>query len=179
MSEPLKNDAATEIEPGTAMVPHKDNELALGIGPQGPPRFWTSLDPNKPEDAWMFQELMTDRGESIDKWIGKTFVAVHCLRHRCQKVDEESGELVDLIRTVLIADNGDTCAWFGGKATQCLMSICSMPLIGSPPWKPALPLEVTQVSFAGKKRMHLLKVPKEFLTSLAGKAPHGNKRRQS
>jgi hypothetical protein len=138
------------------------NPCNIFADPDGANVAWTTLDVNNPEHVFLLQEIGNEGSTTIDRFIGKTFTAVHMHICRWSLVEEETGEVKEGLRITLIGKSGELLTFAGESSRRCLQRLCSIPCIGHPPWPDGLVLAIGQVT-EGKKRRHTLSVPKDHL----------------
>lgn len=151
------------------LVPVPNNSPLVPTGPQrynifqedgDSADFWTTLNPDIPEQAFYLQEAMSGEAEDINKWINKVFNTTHVLTHPFQKVNADDGLIISGLRCVMIGPDGKMTAFTGTGARRSMRRLAVMA--GEPPWIPFLPIEVTQLDLDNAKRMHVLRIPKGF-----------------
>lgn len=123
------------------------------LGSSGP-NFFTSLKPaNEQERAALASALMAPTGR-VEDLIGKTIRLTHVVCQPTETVDEGTGEVVPLVRTILITDDGSSYACSSGGILRSLQMLYT--IYGSAPWSPGLPLEVQQQSLKSGHRIFRL-----------------------
>lgn len=81
--------------------------------------------------------------KSLADMLGKTIELVDVVAHPVQLIDEETGEMVDTIRTVLIDKNGVAYTAVSGGVTNSLQKL--FMIFGMPTWDEPVKVEVKQV----------------------------------
>lgn len=104
---------------------------------------WTSLDLKKPEqnDLFMFHRQATD-GRIRDA-VNQEIAIVHILAHPAQKMDVATGELLDLVRVVLIDADGVGWQAFSKGIRSSVKALFQSR--GLPPYDPPVKVVVQQV----------------------------------
>lgn len=113
--------------------------------------LWTSLPEDKPAKI-----LQAMQGDSIPlaNVLGKTLTVQHILAHRVELVDEETGEIDEGGRIVLLTTDGKQYACVSKGVLASLKAI--MHYYGTPPWDKGLKLKVVQASTRGARRVFKL-----------------------
>ena len=140
-----------QVEPPHPLNPFENRDLGGA--------FWTTLDLQTQEGRYLSDDAFGPTVDDMSKWINKTFIARDVLVHDAQTTDEQTGEVIPLVRVVLIGANGGMVAWTGRGATRSLTRIGQT--WGPPPWVDGLPIKITEIAVGANKRTHLLTVDQE------------------
>lgn len=113
--------------------------------------LWTSLPQDKP--ARILQAM---QGDSIPlaNVLGETLRVEHILAHRVELVDEETGEIDEGGRIVLVTPDGKQYSCVSKGVLASLKAI--MHYYGTPPWPKGLSLKVVQTATRGNRRVFKL-----------------------
>lgn len=96
--------------------------------------------------------------ESLDEHIGEELLVVDVVAYPVQLVDENTGEIVDALRTILVTKDGKTYAAVSQGVTNSLSRIFS--IVGEPSWKDEpLKLRAKKVSTrSGQNKVTILEL---------------------
>lgn len=151
----------TSPTPGTAVAPLGANGVAAvnaaAAGSIFDPatlnmRLFTSFPES--EAGKVFELIQTSTGAVADL-IGKQIAVKHIVAHSVEIVDEDTGEVTDADRIVLVTPDGQSFACVSNGVRRSLQMI--MALTNSmPPWDPAMVLEVSQKNTNKGRRTYIL-----------------------
>lgn len=115
-------------------------------------RLFTSFP--EEESGRVFELIQSSTGKLADL-IGKEVAVQHIVAHSVELVDEDTGEVNDADRIVLVTPNGESYACVSNGVRRSLQQI--MALTNSmPPWDPAMVLSVKQVNTSRGRRTFIL-----------------------
>jgi Phage Single-stranded DNA-binding protein len=114
-------------------------------------RFWASFPAKTAEDKTMLQKVLNGQHTAISDMLGKEIAVKHVCVKTVELTNEETGEVADATRLVLIGPDDEMYACTSDYAWTTLREIMSPLLYGPPPWDPAL-LLVCEQHRSGRKR---------------------------
>lgn len=82
--------------------------------------------------------------KKVADMLGKTIELVDVVAHPITMIDEQTGEVIDTVRTVLIDKNGTSYTAVSGGITNSLQKL--FMVFGMPHWEEPVKVEVKQVS---------------------------------
>lgn len=137
---------------GSANVPAKMPDVPYFVTPEDMVKVWSSF----PEGnaGTVIAAMQGGSAAPFSEHIGKSFDVEHVIAHRVELVDEETGEVIEADRVILVAPDGAMVAGVSvglKRGVQLLMSF-----FGLPPWKPALRVELRQVNTRKGRRTYTL-----------------------
>lgn len=119
-------------------------------------RIWSSLDDGSIDAKKKAYNATVNQTASIESMIGKTISVVHVVVHPANLENEETGEVVTLLRTILIDSDGNS---YGCMSKGLLSDLAKIEaIIGPPPWKEGLQLRPIQVSIGKGHRVFKLEL---------------------
>lgn len=93
---------------------------------------------------------INSKGQSLDETNGAVINVVNYAAHPVRMVDENTGELVEAVRIILIDENGVNYDAVSQGVASSLQKI--LAIVGPAPWEPALAMKmVTQKTRKGFK----------------------------
>lgn len=117
------------------------------------PLFWCSIPSDTPEGkalTWYAREGPSEQAADL---LNQEVIVANLLLHPIQ-VTDQSGEVIDLIRAVMIDPAGKCVASSSTGIVNSLRTACQ--IFGRPPWDPGLRFTVIQISTKSKNRMYKL-----------------------
>ena len=116
--------------------------------------YWSSLKPQtNGEKAILFQAIDGDC-KSFNDLVGQQINVIHVVMRPATTTDDETGEVRDGTRIVLIDDKGQC---YAGMSEGVLNSLRSLSMaFGPPPWAPPMPVNFRQIPLNGNRRMFKL-----------------------
>lgn len=115
-------------------------------------RLFTSFP--EAEAGKVFELIQTSTG-SLSDLIGKRIAVQHIVAHSVEIVDQETGEVQDADRIVLVTPEGESYSCVSNGVRRSLQQI--MALTNSmPPWDPAMVLDVKQKNTRLGRRTYIL-----------------------
>jgi len=104
----------------------------------------------------VFELIQTADGQVADL-IGKEIAVEHIVAHSVEIVDEETGEVDEADRIVLVTPEGESYSCVSNGIRRSLTML--MALTGKmPPWKPALLLTIRQINTRRGRRTYILEL---------------------
>lgn len=135
------------------------NELALAIPPELSPRggtsqFWISSVPKTDLDRALVLEAMLGELPKLGDSIGTVLRIKDVAFQSLALVNEQSGEVEPAVRTVVFCDDGKAYSAVSDGIHKSMSLVFG--LWGKPPWNPAKPFVVRQLSLKGGHRYYYL-----------------------
>ena len=168
----------TDQPPPPAPVPPAEEERwLLPLDPtEGPPIWWCPWDVTTDEGAALVTHCLGKADHATNEVLNQPFELQALLLHRVELKDQETGELVPLIRTVLVRPDGTTLAACSVGLYMGARVICALK--GKGPWSPALLVAVKQQPTRLGRRTYTLELLGRPAAGPAPEeAPNGRKRR--
>lgn len=107
--------------------------------------FSTMPNTGKRADRIKLYNAVANAEKKVSDLIGETITVVHMVAHPTQMLDEETGELRDLTRIVLIGPEGESYHSMSNGVVQSMKRICD--IVGAGPWEDEpLVIKVKQIS---------------------------------
>ena len=82
-------------------------------------------------------------GENLGDHLNKVIEVENFVAHPVQMVDDQTGEIIEALRIVLVTPTGETYASVANGVLSSIQKISG--IIGSAPWTPALKLKAVEV----------------------------------
>lgn len=168
MSSPNETGTAVAKSEGTAIGGLATFRDALAQN------VFTSLD--IATDQGKAQLLMAMQGENdaLGDLVGEVVEVSHLVVHNVEVLDEQTGELLERDRIVIITPDGSMLAAVSQGIRKSVQLLTA--LYGLPPYTPALRVKVVQVNTRKGRRLYQLVPAVEVQTSDASKTTNARKR---
>lgn len=134
------------------LVPDAKVEANGDLSPFNPTAsidYWCSIDASTQEGKMLRYAARQGKAEQCGDAIGREVVVTDLLLHGVTLVTE-SGEMKDLIRAVMVLEDGTLVGTCSTGIVGCLKTACAE--FGVPPWRPGLRFRVVQLVLKGSKR---------------------------
>lgn len=137
-----------EIEEGTEIVPfdHDAESLPATFEPKSGDLAFCSMPYATREQALTVYNMLSGNSGSLadlaDTGTGE-LAAVHVIAHRITLTNEETGEITDATRIILVDEKGEPWGCVSNGIAGSLKKLFS--LVGPPPWTPPLRLRPVRV----------------------------------
>ena len=157
--EYLMSDQPENIETtdAGAMVPVPSGGFSLE---KRSPRFWTNINQDKPENKWLVMHCHQKADLSSEQVVGTTFKLVHILAHPVRVQAQADGELLQLVRCVLVNDEGQTCSFVSQGIYDALELLIST--YGPGPFDPSMPCTIRPLKTRAGRQTYEINVPKTY-----------------
>ncbi len=138
---------------GTSIIPTSLDGAAVSAFTGAGLNALSSLNLATPEGKATFVTLKQGTHPSLDTVIGQEISIRHVLVHEVNMVDDKTGEVTVVPRSVLLCDEGiyQATSWGVLDSLKLLAAV-----YGSPEWTPALKVRVTQVTTRKGRRTFTL-----------------------
>lgn len=118
------------------------------------PNHYTSLKPITPESKLQLYQALNGTTEQMGRWLNRKMVVTDLVCQEAEFHNEESGEVWQGVRTVLILESGELV---GTCSNGVLRSLQTAALaFGPAPWKPGLVFTPVEKEVKNQRRMYLL-----------------------
>jgi len=134
--------------------------MALAIFDQGAKAMYCSMVTSTPDAKARLLKAISAPDFRAADIVGKKLVMVmDIIAHNVQLVSEQTGEITDANRVILVTPSGQTVATVSAGVVSGLSRI--MSLFGKAPWNPPLPLYIEQTNTRKGNRIYNILVAED------------------
>lgn len=157
------------MEPNpTAMVPVESPQQLAPYDPLGGlGKFWANWRLENEDDAIRVVKCFNDTPVAVGSILNVPIRVTHVLVHMVQILNEESGELMDCHRAVLVLLDGSVVSFVSASILKSLSLVCMVK--GKGPWPQGLHLRVRQADTKSKRRIYQIDLLPEPTAPVQGK----------
>lgn len=118
--------------------------------------YYTSLDRSKDENRMVIYRCMENCSSKVSDLINEEIHVANIFAHKVELPVEETGEVREVTRTVLITPEGVTIECVSDGISRCVKAL--MIAFGDPPWSPAKHVKIVQENVGNNRRTFKLKL---------------------
>lgn len=142
---------ADEIDEETKALATVDRSF----NPEESAILFSSINPTTRTAQIKLYNVVSGNTAALADMIGNSIFVQDVIAHKTRMVDQNTGVVSDLIRTILITPEGDGYSAVSDGVNNCLKKLFG--LLGPPPWSPALELQPFQTRTSSNRQVLLLR----------------------
>lgn len=151
MTDDVTDPFANEIDEETrALAP-----IAQNFDPEESAIVFSSIEPTTRSAQIQLYNIVSGNAAALADFVGQTLAITDVICHNAKLVDQNTGVVSELIRTILIAEDGAAYSAVSGGVLNCLKKL--FKLVGQPPWDPPLILIPQHTRTSANRQVLLLK----------------------
>ena len=116
---------------------------------------FSSINPVTRSEQILIYNIVSGNAAALADFVGQTLAITDVICHNARLIDQSTGQVSELIRTILIAEDGSAYSAVSGGVINCLKKL--FKLIGNPPWNPPLLLVPQQARTSANRQVLLLR----------------------
>lgn len=125
---------------GTGADPFGDRPKGLSVLQEQQSPWWCSLVPQNDSERNAILKALQQPDENVQETLNTPFVVANVLVQVVPILDEESGEIEDAAKVVLISPDGRSRGCWAKSILRAFQNLSA--LYGRPPWVPALTVTI-------------------------------------
>jgi len=125
-------------------------------GPARGPTFWSTIDTRSQFGKSLLVKCLTGKDQSGDEVINTELAIRDVVVHPVSFTDDETGELVEGLRCVLVTMDHKVIAFVSQGIYKSLCVLSDPAMYGPPPWPQGLRVKLIQVQTRNARRLYQL-----------------------